>query len=389
LVSELFFSRTDKKGWILSGNEVFQRVSKYDWSELIDRPHNLIRHPFMPKGVFHLLWETILEGKPIGAYVINKAKDGSHYWVFALVAPLDDGFLSIRLKPTSEILNHVKNVYSEVLKQEKQKSLKPKESQEVLLGILKKLGFESYEDFMTTSLIAEVQKRENSLRGQENPILEKLTRALKHGINLEKTTEETFEHYKVSQHIPLNLEVQANKGGDEGAPISVVAHQYENLSNELNRELSQFQSAGQVVQESIRGSQFLLASFLLQSEMHKEFIIENSDHINVQEELKHLKCVADQGRSKVQEALDQIKSQLQLFIRVENRVRDLATALEMVRVTGKIEVSKVTKNKKDLEVLLESLLGFREKLQAALKEIHTNGMDLINLHSEIDRAVNL
>ena len=49
---ELFFSRTSKSGIILSGNAVFQRVSHYSWDELIDKPHNIIRHPDMPRGVF-------------------------------------------------------------------------------------------------------------------------------------------------------------------------------------------------------------------------------------------------------------------------------------------------------------------------------------------------
>lgn len=76
---ELFFSRTNSKGIIQSGNSVFQHVSKYEWDEILNKPHNVIRHSAMPRGVFHLLWETILGGSPIGAYVVNQAKDGSFY----------------------------------------------------------------------------------------------------------------------------------------------------------------------------------------------------------------------------------------------------------------------------------------------------------------------
>ncbi|MGA7809993.1 MAG: chemotaxis protein, partial [Bradyrhizobium sp.] len=52
---ELFFSRTDANGIMLSGNQVFQKISQYPWEELIDRPHSLIRHPDMPRAVFWLL----------------------------------------------------------------------------------------------------------------------------------------------------------------------------------------------------------------------------------------------------------------------------------------------------------------------------------------------
>ncbi len=115
---ELFFSRTSTKGIIESGNSVFQRVSKYEWDEILSKPHSLVRHPAMPRGVFHLLWEEILSGRPVGAYVVNRAKDGSHYWVFALVTPTDDGFLSVRIKPSSAIFEIAKEKYSELLEVE-------------------------------------------------------------------------------------------------------------------------------------------------------------------------------------------------------------------------------------------------------------------------------
>lgn len=87
---ELFFSRTNWRGVILAGNSVFQRVSLYSWDELIQKPHNVIRHPDMPKGVFWLLWDTIKKGEPVGAYVKNRAKDGRYYWVFAIVTPIGE-----------------------------------------------------------------------------------------------------------------------------------------------------------------------------------------------------------------------------------------------------------------------------------------------------------
>ena len=86
-LGEVFFSRTDQRGVIKTGNYVFKRVSNYEWEELIGAPHKIIRHPDMPKAVFWLLWDAIAKGKPVGAYVKNRAKDGLHYWVYACVVP--------------------------------------------------------------------------------------------------------------------------------------------------------------------------------------------------------------------------------------------------------------------------------------------------------------
>ena len=115
IFDELFFSRTDGRGVILAGNSVFQRVSHYSWNELIKKPHNVIRHPDMPKGVFWLLWDTIKRGDPVGAYVKNRAKDGRYYWVFAIITPVEGGYLSVRLKPSSDLFAVVAQEYKSLL----------------------------------------------------------------------------------------------------------------------------------------------------------------------------------------------------------------------------------------------------------------------------------
>jgi PAS domain S-box-containing protein len=79
-IHQLFFSTTDRKGVIVSGNEVFSRIAAYEESEMVGRPHSLIRHPEMPRCVFKLLWDTIARGEAIAAYVKNRASTGEPYW---------------------------------------------------------------------------------------------------------------------------------------------------------------------------------------------------------------------------------------------------------------------------------------------------------------------
>ena len=100
--NELFFSTTDQKGVITAGNQVFERVSGYALEDMVGRAHNIVRHPDMPRAVFRLLWDTIGAGRPIAAYVRNRAADGAYYWVMASVVPIAGGYLSVRLAPGSE-----------------------------------------------------------------------------------------------------------------------------------------------------------------------------------------------------------------------------------------------------------------------------------------------
>ncbi len=74
-------SKTDRKGIIEFANDYFMEVSGYKEWELMGQPHNVIRHPDMPKVIFKLLWDRLFEGKNIHAIVKNLAKDGSYYWV--------------------------------------------------------------------------------------------------------------------------------------------------------------------------------------------------------------------------------------------------------------------------------------------------------------------
>jgi len=88
---EIIVSKTDLKGRITYANTVFKRVAGMGEKELIGAPHSIIRHPEMPRCVFKLLWDTIEAGQEIFAYVVNRAKNGDHYWVFAHVTPTRDG----------------------------------------------------------------------------------------------------------------------------------------------------------------------------------------------------------------------------------------------------------------------------------------------------------
>jgi methyl-accepting chemotaxis protein len=81
-------SEADKKGDIVTVNDKFIEVSKYSRHELIGAPHNTTRHPDMPKETFKQLWSTIGRGEVFRGIIKNRAKDGTPYYVDAVVAPI-------------------------------------------------------------------------------------------------------------------------------------------------------------------------------------------------------------------------------------------------------------------------------------------------------------
>jgi len=91
---ELIISRTDLKGNITYANELFCEISGYEVAELIGKPHNIVRHPDMPRLVFADLWKTIQEKKQWKGVVKNLRKDKGFYWVEAVISGVyKDGVL--------------------------------------------------------------------------------------------------------------------------------------------------------------------------------------------------------------------------------------------------------------------------------------------------------
>jgi PAS domain S-box-containing protein len=118
--ADLIVSKTDTKGLITYANSTFCDVAQYDESELVGQGQNIVRHPAMPRAVFKLLWETIARGNEMFAYIINLAKSGDHYWVFAHVTPTFDakmritGYHSSRRYPKRDGVNAVIGLYRDL-----------------------------------------------------------------------------------------------------------------------------------------------------------------------------------------------------------------------------------------------------------------------------------
>lgn len=125
---EIIVSKTDVKGRISYANEVFIRVGGYEEHELLGQPHSLVRHPDMPRAIFRLLWAAISKGDEIFAYVVNRAKNGDHYWVLAHVTPTFDaagavvGYHSNRRVPRRKAVAEIAALYADVVAVERSRA---------------------------------------------------------------------------------------------------------------------------------------------------------------------------------------------------------------------------------------------------------------------------
>jgi PAS domain S-box-containing protein len=118
---DFIVSKTDLKSKILYGNEIFIKISGYDESELLGKPHNILRHPDMPRCAFKVLYDHIQNGKEWFGYVKNLRKDGGYYWVYANISPTFDangrhiGYYSVRRKPRDGFKQIIEPLYQKLL----------------------------------------------------------------------------------------------------------------------------------------------------------------------------------------------------------------------------------------------------------------------------------
>lgn len=109
-------STTDTQSHIVYANAAFVEVSGFPYEEIVGQPHNMVRHPDMPKEAFADMWATIKGGQSWTALVKNRRQNGDHYWVRANATPMvrggvTTGYMSVRTKPESAEVAAAEDLY--------------------------------------------------------------------------------------------------------------------------------------------------------------------------------------------------------------------------------------------------------------------------------------
>lgn len=154
---EVIVSKTDTAGVITYANDVFCRIAGFELDEILGAPHNLIRHPDMPRCVFKFLWDRISAGHEVFAFVKNMARNGDFYWVLAHVTPTYDskgtivGYHSNRRWPDPLSISKIEPIYALLRKIENENDHKVgiERSFTALVNFLQEQGV-TYDEFIFT-----------------------------------------------------------------------------------------------------------------------------------------------------------------------------------------------------------------------------------------------
>jgi aerotaxis receptor len=118
LYNDLYLlSETDEKGIVLYASDSFLKIANLKKEELIGQPHNIVRHPDMPRAAFKSLWQDVQSKGFWTGLVKNARKGGGYYWVYATVLRSVDKngnirYVSIRVKPSREDIKKAQELYA-------------------------------------------------------------------------------------------------------------------------------------------------------------------------------------------------------------------------------------------------------------------------------------
>lgn len=395
---ELFFSTTNERGVILSGNDVFVRVSGYPKETMIGAPHSIIRHPDMPRAVFKLFWNMIQSGNPIAAYVKNLAADGTYYWVFAFAFPMEGGYLSIRVKPSSAFFDAAKVIYAKVLEFEKEAELSA--SLDLLNSEILAAGFKSYSDFMIQAAFAELNALEgkksegnaqkisgaaadiSNLSHESSEILkscfEKIQGFQGSNQSFVKTMTELSESFKKLKYISLNMTISAAKFHETGASLGVVAKEFSKTSEEIQGHLASLLDFVNIVSSGVEKSavcavgldtQMMMVDFFVRESIAK---MNTSEHAfeDMLENRQHFSKLFRKGTTVLSEEMASLEKHLSNVVEKVMDVRKLTTGLEVIRQMGAVESSRENEIRQTFIHYLDEMKKFINILQSATHLTH-------------------
>ncbi|DAB37950.1 MAG: hypothetical protein A2023_01560 [Sulfuricurvum sp. GWF2_44_89] len=406
-INELFFSITTHDSTILSGNEVFIRISGYTKEEVIGRYHNVVRHPDMPRVLFKIIWDSIHEFKPIAGYVKNRTKNGEYYWVFAALFPMKDRLVSIRIKPTSRFFAYAQELYPVILDTERRGGMEASEA--LIPEVLNSIGYQNYDQFMSDALLEELKGRKNvvSFEPSRSSAERSALPLYQHLQTVHGYTKELMEKYdgwfeKIDMFIQveslfkekslilrqvarevvflsLNASVSSYKVENGGETFGILARDVRTNAKENDELIAKIDCLVQELSESLNALVFSVSGIRLQSEMLTYFISEllcencKVEHHEIEENMDTLITLVAQYAQKTDELQLTLERQIQEILKNLDQLEQQIMYLGYIQVYGIIEAASSQNETVSFEGIFSQLKTLIQKTSLELEAMQKLG----------------
>lgn len=372
---ELIYSRTDGRGVILAANSVFQRLSGYDWPEIINAPHRIVRNPDMPKGFFYIFWSQLKAGEPAVGYVKNRGKDGRHYWVLANAIACDGGYFSVRMKPSSPFFDTIRAEYASLVRLEQKESLSAENSARVFLARLAELGFASYDQFMSHALTEETRSRSALMGKAEDADAQKIASLVEMLVQALNEQSRLLTRFADLMLLPVNMRLVAARLEPQGGPISQISMNYKTASDEIARRLNSF-VGGEAnlckrMVTAVRRSLILGRCATLQSELVRRYDRQTTSCTGTDRrtELTALTTVEALCFSRAQVALTEAARLAVDLTDASTDVRRMILGLDTIRILGRVESRRDQLSEASMSATIDQIDRVQGEISISLKNL--------------------
>jgi len=357
-------SIADANGDIIYANDNFCKISKYSKEELVGNNHRMLKSGKQPDGLFIGMWKSISSGRTWKGEIVNKAKDGTFYWVDTTISPFKgvDGRIEKYVAIRFDITN-TKNQMEELAKQSEELQTQQEE--------LKQMNEELEEQAQNLTQ----QQEELQMTNEE---LEEQTQSLE-AKNLEveaskKDIEQKTKQLEISSR--YKSEFLANMSHELRTPLNSLLILSKDLSENRNKNLDGVQiESAEIIYKSGCDLLVLINEVLDLSKIEAgkmSIHIESVSLKNFANELiREFKHHAEQKGLKLNSKLDK---ELPEFIRTDSqRLNQILKNLlsNAIKFTEKGSVSiSIDRNAEDTIIIsiIDTGIGIMEDKQQAIFE---------------------
>ena len=406
--SEILLSTTDLDSRIKYANQSFCDIAGYSLEEMKGNPHNMVRHPDMPKAAFENLWQFIRAGKSWMGPVKNRCKNGDYYWVNAFVTPIKDSngqineYQSVRTCPDDDLIKRANQVYSELNQGKQPKKISTETDQSnwfqyffFALAILSIINLITSDNYFTSIPLAVLSVIASALFFQwrtkyqsvvqqakqifDNPLMTYLYSGNNDKLGaielaLKKRQAElnaiVGRVSDISQNI-TNTAEQSSQSGDNVASIL----------GEQRRETEQVAAAANQMSSTVQEITHTVAQAAVASQQGLDISTEGKQQVD--STAKAISQLSDQ-LTQVDQAINNLTSGCQSIETVLSEISSIADQTNLLALNAAIEAARAGEQGRGFAVVAEEVRALAMRTQQSTEEINKL---LTQLLSESEFAV--
>lgn len=374
----VFFAKSDKAGKIVAACEGFVRACGRPLEDVVGQPFSMLRHPDVPRGVFHAFWERLKSGASACCYIRNADYRGRGGWALLCALPSKNGYLGIYLTANAHTFAEITPLYEDLVDRERGGATAQDSARSFIAG-LRDLGYSDLPAFQSCALAAEYECRMAALKS-DLPTAQKNLRVMAGSIDdVQAETAEMTEAFNDIRTVPMNMRIIASRLENAGGPISAISVNYSQMLDDMSAWVHTFvegeECAFERIRQKIQAAQFNGFASKLLFDLGAQSHHQAEGDAATQGLLEEIAALEPVFRDETRDALQNLEVESVRFGRSVLDMKRYVTGLSSTRMMCKIESAALSERGTALGGIVEQLDHCQTEIEKRLNRIvELNGL---------------